>query len=120
MSLPAHALCLAASLLFGACATTIDATTLGVPATLSSAAGQRATGEPFSIDTRAVFGLWGIAQLKKPAVDRILASQLVGKNALSDVRIKIRSRWSDVLFTVLTVGLVVPRTVTVEGVAVTR
>jgi hypothetical protein len=32
------------------------------------------------------------------------------------VKIKVRSRWSDVLFTVLTAGLIVPRTVTYEGV----
>jgi hypothetical protein len=35
---------------------------------------------------------------------------------VSDVRIRVRSRWSDVLFTVLTAGLNVPRTVTYEGV----
>jgi len=32
------------------------------------------------------------------------------------VKIRVRSRWSDVLFTVLTAGLIVPRTVTVEGI----
>lgn len=115
-SLPASALCLLVLLLAG-CSTTIDATTLGVPASLSSTAGQRPTGERFSVGTHAVFGFWGLASLKKPAVDKILASQLVGKTGLADVRIKIRSSWSDVLITVLTAGLVVPRSVTVEGVA---
>jgi hypothetical protein len=118
--LPAPALCLALALLLTGCATTIDATTLGVPVTLSSAAGQRPAGEPFRITTHAVHGLWGLATLKKPAVDKILASQLVGRNALADVRVRIRSRWSDLLITVLTAGLVVPRSVTVEGVAVTQ
>jgi hypothetical protein len=112
---PAHALGLLLVLLAG-CATTIDATTLGVPVSLSSAAGQRPTGERFTIGTHAVFGLWGLANLKKPAVDKILASQLVGKTGLADVRVRIRSSWSDVLITVLTAGLVVPRSVTVEGV----
>jgi hypothetical protein len=118
--LPAHAFWLLALLLVGGCSTTIDATTLGVPATLSSTAGQRPAGEPFRVGTHAVFGLWGLATLKKPAVDKILASQLVGKNALADVRIRIRSSWSDVLITVLTAGIVVPRSVTVEGVAVSQ
>lgn len=117
-SLPAYVLCLLAVLLAAGCATTIDATTLGVPATLASAAGQQPAGEPFKIGTHAVFGFWGLAHLKKPAVDKILASQLVGKNALANVRIRIRSSWSDVLITVLTGGLVVPRSVTIEGVAV--
>ena len=120
MPLPAYALCLIASLLLAACSTTIDATTLGVPVSLSSTAGQRPVGEPFRINTHSVHGLWGLATLKKPAVDKILASQLVGKNALADVRIRIRSRWSDILITALTAGLVVPRTVTVEGVAVSQ
>jgi hypothetical protein len=105
-------------LLASGCATTIDATTLGVPATLSSAAGQRPAGDRFKIGTHAVFGLWGLATLKKPVVDKILASQLAGKNSLADIRVRIRSSWSDVLITVLTAGLVVPRSVTVEGVAV--
>lgn len=118
--LPAYLLCLIAALLVGGCSTTIDATTLGVPASLSSAAGQRPVGDAFTINTHAVFGLWGIASLKKPAVDKILASQLAGKTALADVRVRIRSRWSDVLITVLTAGLVVPRSVTVEGVAVSQ
>lgn len=115
-SLPAYAVSLITLLLVGGCATTIDATTLGVPASLSSAAGQRPPGEAFKINTHAVFGLWGMASLKKPAVHKILASQLVGKSGLADVRIRIRSSWSDVLITVLTGGLVVPRSVTVEGV----
>jgi hypothetical protein len=112
--LPACALCLI--LVLGGCSTTIDAANLGVPASLSSAAGQRPTGERFQVGTHAVFGLWGLASLKKPAVDKILASQLVGKTGLADVRVRIRSSWSDVLITVLTAGLVVPRSVTVEGV----
>jgi hypothetical protein len=105
-------------LLASGCSTTIDATTLGVPATLSSAAGQRPAGERFSIGTHAVFGLWGLATLKKPAVDKILASQVAGKTGLADVRVRIRSSWSDVLITILTAGLVVPRSVSIEGVAV--
>jgi hypothetical protein len=118
--LPASALCLIAVLLLGGCATTIDATALGVPVTLSSAAGQRPAGEPFRINTHEVFGLWGVATLKRPAVDKILASQLVGRTALADVRVRVRSRWNDILITILTAGLVVPRSVTVEGVAVTQ
>jgi hypothetical protein len=107
-------------LLVAGCSTTIDATSLGVPITLSSAAGQRPAGERFKIGTHAVFGLWGMASLKKPAVDKILASQLVGRNALADVRVRVHSSWSDVLITVLTGGIVVPRSVTIEGVAVSQ
>ncbi len=113
---PAAVLCLLATIILGACSTTIDATTLGVPATLSTAAGQHPAGEAFKVNSHAVFGLWGLATLKKPAVDKILASQLAGGKSISDIRVRIHSRWSDVLLTVLTGGLLVPRSVTVEGV----
>jgi hypothetical protein len=114
------ALGLFAMLLLAGCATSIDATSLGVPTALSSAAAQRPTGEAFKVTTHAVFGFWGLASIKKPAVAKVLASQLAGNKAISDVRIRIRSRWSDVLVTILTGGLVVPRSVTVEGVVVAQ
>jgi hypothetical protein len=63
-----------------------------------------------------VYGFWGIAKLKQPSLRKALAAQLGGGTGVANVKIKTRSRFSDVLFTVLTVGLVVPRTVTFEGV----
>jgi len=100
----------------GGCAETFDATTLGVPATLSSPGGQPAVGDRFKVSGKAVYGLWGIARLKQPSLRKALAAQLAGGGGVADVKIKVRSRWSDLLFTVLTAGLIVPRTVTFEGV----
>ena len=108
------ALALVAS--FGGCAQTFDATTLGVIATLASPAGDAPAGDRFIVSSKAVFGLWGVARLKEPSLRKALAAQLGGGAGVSDVRIRVRSRWSDVLFTVLTAGLIVPRTVTYEGV----
>ena len=102
--------------LLNGCAQTFDATTLGVPATLATAAGQPPTGDRFKVSSKAVFGLWGVARLKEPSIRKALAAQLVGGNGVADVKIRVRSRWTDVLFTVLTAGLIVPRTVTFEGV----
>ena len=99
-----------ASLLTG-CAETFDATTLGVPATLASPAGDR-----FRVSSKAVFGLWGLARLKEPSLRKALAAQLGGGSGVANVKIKSRSRWSDILFTVITAGIIVPRTVTFEGV----
>ena len=99
-----------------ACAQTFDASTLGVPATLATAAGQPPAGERFSVSNKAVFGLWGIARLKQPSLRKALAAQLGGGSGVADVRIRVRSRWSDILVTLLTAGLIVPRTVTFEGV----
>jgi hypothetical protein len=47
---------------------------------------------------------------------KALAAQLTGGSGIADLRIKVRSRWSDVLITALTAGLIVPRAVTFEGV----
>lgn len=98
------------------CAQTFDATTLGVPATLASPAGQPPEGNRFTVSGKAVFGLWGVVRLKEPSLRKALASQLGGGSGVADVKIRVRSRWSDLLVTLLTAGLIVPRSVTFEGV----
>jgi hypothetical protein len=98
------------------CAMTFDTTTLGVPVTLASPAGQPPEGARFSVTSRAVYTLWGLAKLKEPSLRKALAAQLAGGSGVADLRIKVRSRWSDILITALTAGLIVPRAVTFEGV----
>jgi hypothetical protein len=110
------ALALVLVLALTGCAQTFDATTLGVPATLASPAGQPVQGDRFRVSSKAVFALWGIVRVKDPSLRKALAAQLGGGSGIADVKIKVRSRWSDLLFTVLTAGLVVPRSVTFEGV----
>jgi hypothetical protein len=103
-------------LLAGGCAMTFDATTLGVPVTMASAGGPAAEGQRFEVTSRAVYGIWGLVTIRTPSLQRALASQLVGGRAVSDVRIRVRSRLSDLLITGLTLGLITPRAVTFEGV----
>jgi hypothetical protein len=98
------------------CAHTFDATTLGVPVTVASPAGQPNEGARFSVSSKAVFGFWGVLRFKEPSLRKALAGQLAGGSGIADLRIRVRSRWSDVLFTGLTLGLFVPRSVTFEGV----
>jgi hypothetical protein len=114
----ARELAITALLFFGlsGCAQTFDATTLGVPATLASPAGQPPAGDRFRVSGKAVFGFWGLVRFKEPSLRKALAAQLGGASGIADVKIKVRSRWSDLLFTVLTAGLIVPRSVTFEGV----
>jgi hypothetical protein len=109
-------LALLLSVVLTGCSTTIDATTLGVPVTLASPAGQPPQGSRFSVTSHAVYGLWGLANLKQPSLRKALAAQLAGGSGVADVRIKVRSRFADVLVTALTAGLIVPRSVTFEGV----
>ena len=103
------------SLLVG-CAHTFDATTLGVPVTMASPAGQDAQGARFSVSSKSVFSLWGLLRLKEPSLRKALAAQLAGGAGVADLKIRVRSRWSDLLITGLTLGLIVPRSVTFEGV----
>ena len=100
------------------CSLTLDARDLGVPATLSSAAGAPPAGNSFSVTSHAVYGLWGLVRLSQPSLKKALAAQLVGGKAISDVRVHVRSRFGDLIITALTLGLVVPRSVTFEGVVV--
>ncbi len=117
MRLPGRAVpvLLAISLLAG-CAHTFDATTLGVPVTVASPAGQQAQGDRFRVSGKSVFGFWGLLKFREPSLRKALAAQLAGGSGVADLRIRVRSRWSDVLLTGLTLGLIVPRTVTFEGV----
>lgn len=98
------------------CAQTFDAATLGVPATLAAPAGQPPAGDKFQVTSKAVFGFWGVITIKEPSLRKVLASQVGGGAAVTNVKIRTRSRFSDVLLTVLTLGILVPRTVTFEGV----
>ena len=100
------------------CSMSFDSTKLGVPVTMGSAAGAPAQGTPFKTESHPVYGLWGLLSVSTPNLQKALNRQLVGAAGVADLRIKVRSRWSDVLLTVLTAGLVVPRTVTFEGVIV--
>jgi hypothetical protein len=95
---------------------TFDAATLGVPVTLASPAGQPPEGSRFSVTSRAIYALWGLGRLKQPSLRKALAAQLAGGSGVADLKIKVRSRWSDILITALTAGLIVPRAVTFEGV----
>ena len=103
-------------MLLTGCAHTFDASTLGVPVTVASPAGQPAQGDRFSVSSKSVFGFWGLLRFKEPSLRKALAAQLAGGSGVADLRIRVRSRWSDVLISGLTLGLIVPRSVTFEGV----
>ena len=117
MKLPRRALpALLLVLLLAGCAHTFDASTLGVPVTMASPASQPAQGDRFRVSSKSVFGLWGMVKLREPSLRKALAAQLSGASGVADLRIKVRSRFADLLITGLTLGLIVPRSVTYEGV----
>ena len=117
MKLPRRALpALLLVLLLAGCAHTFDTSTLGVPVTMASPASQPAQGDRFRVGGKSVFGLWGIVKIREASLRKALAAQLGGGSGVADLRIRVRSRFSDLLITGLTLGLVVPRSVTFEGV----
>jgi hypothetical protein len=109
-------LILTAGLVLSGCANTFDATRLGVPVTMASSGNAPAQGTSFHVTSHAVYGFWGVFKFSEPSLRKALASQLVGGAGVADLRIKVRSRFFDIIVTGLTLGLIVPRSVTFEGV----
>ena len=102
----------------GGCAVTYDTAHLGVPVSLADAAQAPATGTPFSVTKHPVYVLWGAFNAAEPNLDDLLSGQLGAGTALTQVRIRSRLRWSDLLVTVLSAGVLSPRSVTFEGIIV--
>lgn len=112
---------LAALLLAAAgCSQTFDATTLGVPVSMGEAAGETVQGTPFRTNASSVHAFWGLITISRPNLSKALARQLIGGSEIRQLTIKTRSRFTDVLLTIFTAGLVVPRTVTYRGVIIER
>jgi len=115
---PAALATLLVAIMVGGCSITYDATALGLPATMASLASDPPQGDHFEVTTRAVWGLWGLVQLKRPDLQKALAHQVGDASSVADIRIKSKARFSDILFTVITVGILSTRSVTVEGTVV--
>jgi len=98
------------------CALTIDSVHLGVPVSLASSAQQPDSGTPFVVTKHPIYLFAGLIPLGEPKLEDVLAGQLGTGARITNLRIKVRSRWSDLLVTGLTLGLVAPRSVTFEGV----
>jgi hypothetical protein len=106
------------ALALSGCALTLDSTHLGVPVSLAGAAQRPDSGTPFRVTKHAVYMLLGLVQVAQPNLEDVLAAQVGTGARITNLRVKVRSRWSDLLITGLTLGLVVPRSVTFEGVVV--
>ena len=108
----------ALALTLSGCAMTFDATDLGVPTSLAESARTPPQGTAFKVTKRPVYLLWGLTAASRPNAEDVLAGQVGNGARVANLRIKVRSRWNDLLVTVLTAGLVSPRSVTFEGVVV--
>jgi len=100
------------------CVERFDATRLGIPATMASPAGEPLQGDAFTVTSKSVHLFWGALPMSQSSLQRALASQAIDSPIITGVKIRVSSRWSDLLISAITLGVVVPRTVTYEGVAV--
>ena len=114
-----HTALAAALVATAGCAQTFDATTLGVPATLASEGAAAPAGTAFKVSAKALWAAWGLIPLNEPSLQKILASQLVDGRSVANVRITTRSSIFDAIISVGTLGVLSPRSVTIEGVVVT-
>jgi protein-S-isoprenylcysteine O-methyltransferase Ste14 len=106
------------ALVVSACALTFDSTHLGVPVSLASAAQAPDSGIRFRVTKHPVYLLAGLVPVSQPHLEDVLAGQLGTGSRITNLRIRVRSRWTDLLVTALTFGFIVPRSVTFEGVVV--
>lgn len=102
------------------CSYTLDATRLGVPTTLAEAATAQPAGTPFEVKRLQLYLFWGAVAGSRPDLEDVLAGQVGSGGSLANVRVRVYSSLVDVLITGLTLGVVVPRTMAVEGVVVPR
>ena len=106
------------ALALSGCALTLDSSHLGVPVSLAGAAERPDSGTPFRITKHAVYLLLGLVPVTQPNLEDVLAGQVGTGTRITNLRVKVRTRWSDLLVTGLTLGLVVPRSVTFDGLVV--
>jgi hypothetical protein len=116
----ARAITLALVLSSSGCALTFDSQHLGVTATMSEPAQTGATGMAFHVTKHPVYLLMGLISMSQPNLEDVLAGQVANGNSIANLRIRVRARWSDLLITALTAGLISPRSVTYEGLVVKR
>ncbi len=115
MMLKRWSLWLACVGLLSGCALVFDARNLGTNVRMAQAPDQQSCPNPFQRSQKAVYLLWGLIPASKPSLEQVLASQVTGTDEITHLRIRVRSRFTDLLITGFTGGLVVPRSVTFEG-----
>jgi hypothetical protein len=114
----ARATLVALALSTNGCASTFDASHLGVTATMAEPALPPVAGTTFKISRHPVYLIWGMFPMGGANLEDLLAGQLGMNASIAKLRIKVQSTPRDVFFTLITAGLVAPRTVTYEGVVV--
>jgi len=115
-----RAIMFALALVTSGCSLTFDAHHLGVTATMAEPPQPQPSGSAFRVTKHPVYFLLGLMSAGQPNLEDVLAGQVGNGASIASLRIHVRARWSDLLITALTAGLVSPRSVTYEGIVVGR
>jgi hypothetical protein len=102
--------------LLGACAMSFNTRTLGVPVSMAEPLAAAVPGDSFAVSSKAIHVFWGLGAAKTPNLQQALAAQLGTATGVHNLSIRAHKNLSDVLITVLTVGIVSPTSVTFSGV----
>jgi len=100
------------------CAQSFDAATLGVPATLATANAGIPAGTAFNVRAKALWAAWGLLPVSQPDLRKVLAAELVGGRSIANIRIHTHTSVLDGIISLGTVGLLVPRSVSYQGIVV--
>jgi hypothetical protein len=111
---------IALALASSGCAASFDSSHLGVTVTMAEPAPAPPAGAAFRVTKHPIYLMMGLVPLGRTNLEDLLAGQLGTGGSIASLKIHVRSRWSDVLVTALTLGIVAPRSVTYEGVIVGR
>lgn len=102
------------------CSLAFDAGTLGVKVSMAEGASQPPEGTEFRVTKKAVFLFFGTLTASNPSLENVLGGQLLDGAEVQHLDIRVRSRFPDILVSLLTAGLVVPRSVTFHGYVVSE
>ncbi len=108
--------CVLLALASAGCALTIDSTHLGVPATLAESAQTPPQGTAFTVTRHPIYLFFGLISVSQPKIEDVLAGQVGAGTGVANLRVRATSHWTDLLIAGLTLGVVVPRSVTYQGV----
>ena len=98
-----------------ACALTFDAHSLGANVSMAQVPDSTQCTAPFRERKKAVFFLWGLLAGSRPSMEHVLEGQVTGTQSVGNLRIHVRSRFTELLITGLAAGLIVPRSVRCGG-----
>ena len=82
---------------------------------VNMADGKNAQVKTFVSNNKAIWIFWGLAPLSLPTIDGVVLPQVSGHTGVQNLKITTESGFIDHVVTILTQGILMMRTVRVEG-----